>query len=124
MEESLVKVVVSGGNMFVGEFIPETRIIKTPRLMFMPPGGQLIWTAGPLKISPRLCLRRMTDLLGMRIEGGAEDIGIKGVQAEGGEVGEVTKEQIQKRIDLKKEFIKMTEREIEALEMVLREKGE
>jgi len=28
----------------------------------------------------------------------------------------MTKEQIQKRIDLKKELIKMTEREIEALE--------
>lgn len=36
----------------------------------------------------------------------------------------MTKDQIQKRIDLKKELIKITEREIEALEMVLREKGE
>lgn len=36
----------------------------------------------------------------------------------------MTKDQIQKRIDLKKEVIKMTEREIEALERVLREKGE
>lgn len=36
----------------------------------------------------------------------------------------MTKEQIQKRIDLKKELIRVTEKEIEALERMLREKGE